>query len=126
MSVQNEIQSIHSLIKAYSDALNSADIKSIGNYYTSDGLLLPNGHRSLSQSELTSTSGERLRSKKFQIDYQIKDISLQGDFAFVESIATVNTINPNGGSSTIITRDLLTLQKNPGGWKIFRYMFNNM
>lgn len=124
MSTQNEVRAIEALIHAYAEALNSGNSKVIGGFYTNDGAILPNGHNTVSKKQLDSISGEFLKKNKFRIEFKISNISLTGESAIVESIATTKTTAPGSQSVDKTTRDLFALRKAEAGWKIYRYIFN--
>lgn len=122
----NETQAIKDLINGYAEVLTTANIKAIGGYFTSDGLFLPNGYRTLNQQQLEATAGDFFDHRNFKIEYQIKDIAVHGDFAFIESVATTATTLQlsNNQIESNTSRDLFVLRKDSGVWKIYRYMFN--
>ena len=119
MSTQNEAKSVETLIHAYGEALNSGNAKAIGGFYTNDGAILPNGHNTVKKKQLDQISGDFLKKTNFKLGYQIENVTVSGDYATVESIAT--TSSPENKK----TRDLFVLRKDHGTWKIYRYIFNS-
>lgn len=124
MSTQNETSAVTALIKEYGEALSTGNAKAIGGFYTNDGAILPNGHKTVVKKQLDQISGEFLRKTNFKIDFQTGNVSVSGDYAIVESVATTSS-SADGKSENKITRDLFILRKNEGAWKIYRYIFNN-
>jgi ketosteroid isomerase-like protein len=127
MNSQTKVQSIHDVIHSYANTLNSADAKSIGSFYTQDGLLFPNGYGAVSKAHLDTKSTSYLSEKKFNIAFDVKDVVIKGDFAFVQAVATATTrFLDTDREERKTTRDFFVLQHESGSWKIFRYMFNNV
>lgn len=127
MSTQNETQAIHALISAYGKALNTADSKTIIDLYSSDGLFFPNHYQTLDKQHLISKTGKFLRGEKFSIDFQLKDVVVQDEFAFVQSTSTTTFRNLKEDKMvTKASRDLFVLHKEQSVWKIYRYMFNEV
>jgi uncharacterized protein (TIGR02246 family) len=125
MSTSNETQAIHAVINAYGKALNTADSQTIIDLYSSDGLFFPNGYRTIDKQHLISKAGTFLKNEKFSINFQVKDVVVQGEFAFVQSTSTTTTRNlKEQKEATKTSRDLLVLRREQGIWKIYRYMFN--
>lgn len=127
MSASNETQAIHAVISAYGKALNTADSKTIIDLYTADGLFFPNDHGTLSKKHLISSAGTFLKDREFSIDFHVKDVVVQGEFAFVQSTSTTTSRNLKEGKAiTTTSRDLFVLHKEQSIWKIYRYMFNSI
>lgn len=125
MSTQTEISALTKLIKEYGEALNFGNAKAIGGFYTVDGAILPNGHDTLQKKQLDQISGAFLKKSNFRIDFRIENLTINGDHAVVESVATTSSSSPNNKPVSKTTRDLFILRKNDGAWKIYRYIFNN-
>ena len=127
MSTSNETQAIHAVINAYGKALNAADSQTILDLYSSDGLFFPNGYRTIDKQHLILKAGRFLRNESFSINFQVKDVVVQGEFAFVQSTSTTTTRNLKEQKEvTKTSRDLLVLRREQGIWKIYRYMFNEV
>jgi ketosteroid isomerase-like protein len=126
MSTQKETQAVAAMINAYAETLNSRNARAIGGYYTSNGAILPNGHKTIQKQKLDLATGEFLRNTSFKIEYNIEDVTISGEYAFVESLAT--TSNSSSGNQVVnkTSRDLFILRKDQGGWKIYRYIFNDI
>jgi ketosteroid isomerase-like protein len=126
MNTQNEITAVTALIRGYADTLNSGNASAIGGYYATDGAILPNGYKTIKKEQLDQVSGEFLRRSNFKIDFQTERISIDGDYAFVDSVATANSTAADGKLLTKTTRDLFILRKKAAAWKIYRYIFNDI
>ena len=114
---------IEQLITHYADAVNTANGPAIAALYTKDGLLMPEGFRSVNGSKV---NGEYFKKASVTIEYAARDIVIDGDIAFVEVRATNKTTDPTTKQVQIkATRDLLVLKKITDNWKIYRYIFNN-
>jgi uncharacterized protein (TIGR02246 family) len=125
MSTQNETSAVTALIKEYGEALSTGNAKAIGGFYANDGAILPNGHKTIVKKQLDQISGEFLKQTNFKIDFQTGNVSISGEYAIVESVATTSSSSADGKPENKTTRDLFILRKNEGAWKIYRYIFNN-
>jgi uncharacterized protein (TIGR02246 family) len=125
MSTQNENSAVTALIKAYGVALSTGNAKAIGGFYTTDGAILPNGHSTVEKEQLDQISGEFLTKTNFKIDFQTKNVTINGDYAIVDSVAATSSSPADSKPVNNTTRDLFILRKNEGAWKIYRYIFNN-
>jgi uncharacterized protein (TIGR02246 family) len=126
MNTQNELTAVTALIQAYADTLNSGNARAIGSYYATDGAILPNGYKTIKKEQLEHVSGDYLRKANFTIDLRTESISIDGDYAFVDSVATASSTAADGTLQTKTSRDLFILRKKADEWKIYRYIFNDM
>lgn len=126
MNTQNEIAAVTALIQAYADTLNSGNARAIGSYYATDGAILPNGYKTIKKEQLEQVSGDYLRKSNFTIDLRTESISIDGDYAFADSVATASSTAADGTLLTKTSRDLFILRKKADEWKIYRYIFNDM
>lgn len=125
MSTEIETEEVMALINGYAEVLNSGNAKAIGGFYTTDGAIFPNGRNSVYKKQLDVISGEFFKKNSFKIDYQVQNVTVGGDYAFVESVATTRSSAPNSQPLNKITRDLFILRRDLETWKIYRYLFNN-
>ncbi|MCC9138488.1 YybH family protein [Pontibacter silvestris] len=127
MNIQNGKTAAESLITSYAKALSSADAASIPTFYTEDGRFLPNGFRALTSADLSKRSKSYLEKGQFHIEFNVQDIAIDGQFAFVEAVAQTRSVDvATGGALTHVSRDFFVLRKEQEEWKIFRYTFNNV
>jgi len=126
MSTEVETEEVMALINGYAEVLNSGNAKAIGGFYTTDGAIFPNGHNSIYKKQLDVISDEFFKKNTFKIDYQVQNVTVGGDYAFVESVATTRSSTPNSQPLNKITRDLFILRRDLERWKIYRYLFNNL
>ena len=126
MSAQNETKTITKFLNDYAEVLNSGDAKAVGNFYANNGAILPNGYRTITRKKLDAASGEFLGKNKFSIEYKIENISISGENAFVESLATTSISAAGQSPLPKTSRDLFILQKDQATWKIYRYIFNDI
>ena len=126
MNTQEEKQAILNLLTKFDNALNSGDSVSIPYFYTEDGLFMPQGMRAFSRTDLKKRNDESFFNKvRFQIDFTIKDIVVDGRYAFVQAAAKTNTKDlTTGKQSAKTSRDLFILRKDQEEWKIYLYMFS--
>jgi uncharacterized protein (TIGR02246 family) len=125
MSTQNEVSAVTALIKAYGEALSSGNAKAIGEFYTADGAILPDGYKTVQKKQLDQISGKFLKNTNFKINYQTENVAINGEYAIVESVAATSSSPSNNKPVNKTTRDLFILRKTEGSWKIYRYIFNN-
>ena len=127
MNAQDEKAAAESLLTDYANALNSADAASIPAFYTQDGRFLPDGFKALTTADLAKKSKSYLEKGQFHIRYNVQDIAMDGQFAFVEATAqTRSTDAATGVESSQVSRDFFVLRREQGDWKIFRYIFNSV
>lgn len=125
MSNPNAKQTAENLLTNYAEVLNTTNIPAIAGFYTSDGLFMPEGNRSIKAYDLAKTGERYLKKHNFHISYDIQNVSEENGFVFIEANATT-IFNANGGVEAIHTssRDFFILRKEDTAWKIYRYIFN--
>jgi uncharacterized protein (TIGR02246 family) len=128
MSDIEEKTKIKQLISDYAAALNSANIELIPSFYAEDGLFMPDGLRTFTTDDLSNKlRGTYLKRSQFSISYDISDVVVNGDFAFIQAQASTLSVNPTTGKTTTkSSRDLFVLTQEENNWKIYRYIFNNV
>lgn len=126
MNTQTDRTAVEALLADYAAALNAANTAIIHSFYTEDGLLLPQGQQDLNKAELVTRSESFFRQQRFRIDYSLPETLINGDYAFVQTIAkTSSEGQKNGQVEEKTSRDFFVLKKENEAWKIFRYIFNN-
>ena len=127
MSTQTEKTAIEKLLTAYAEAFNSANTASLPSFYTEDGLLMPDGFQGLTTEDLLNRSKSFFKKTRFQMDFAVPDIVIDGEYAFMQTTAKTTTTNLEKNQEVKQTsRDFFVLRKEKEGWKIFRYIFNNV
>ncbi|AMR32464.1 hypothetical protein A0256_14045 [Mucilaginibacter sp. PAMC 26640] len=126
MSTRNEKLSAEQVLHGYAEVLNKANIASISSFYASDGLFMPDGFKTLSKKELDAVSGKFLKDGNFKINYDIKNINVENEFAFIDATARTTTIGRGGEAASKNSRDFFVLRKDGADWKIYRYLFNKV
>jgi ketosteroid isomerase-like protein len=126
MSITNEKLAAEQLLIGYAEVLNKVNISSISSFYTNDGLFMPDGFRTLKKDDLDAAGGKFLKSGNFKIDYDIKNVKVGNDFAFIDAIAKTTTIGRGGKETSQNSRDFFVLRKDGTDWKIYRYLFNRL
>jgi len=116
------------VLDEYALSLNSARYDSIAEFYTEDGILMPQGYKTFSKADfLKNRSGDFLERTDFRIEYTIEDTVLDENYAFVTAIAKTSSKNfSTGDISKKTSRDFFVLRKGDENWKIYRYMFNTL
>lgn len=127
MSTQQEKQSAEGLLSRYAKVLNAADAAAIPSFYTQDGVFMPDGFKMLSVADLEKSGSSYLKKVNFQITYQVKNVKIDRDYAFVEAAAqtTIADIS-TGKESKHFSHDFFVLRNEGESWKIFRYIFNQV
>lgn len=126
MNNQQETKAINDFINAFGKALSMSDNKVISTFYAADGLFLPNNYSMISKDRLDKAKGTFLKNRKFKIDYEISEIVIKENLAFVQATAAATTTELDDDLSfTVESRDLFVLCKEDNVWKIYRYMFND-
>ncbi|WP_185974357.1 YybH family protein [Litoribacter populi] len=127
MSTQFEKTAVEKLLTDYAEALNSANTALIPSFYTADGLFMPDGYKGLPTEDLLGTSKGFFKNVRFQIDFTVPDTVIDGEYAFVQTMAKTTTTKLEKNQEVKQTsRDFFVLRKGKEGWKIYRYIFNNV
>lgn len=126
MSTTNEKLAAEQVLHSYAEVLNKTNIASISSFYAFDGLFMPDGFKTLSKKDLDAVSGKFLKDENFKINYDINNLKVRNEFAFIDAIATTTTIGPGGEETSENSRDFFVLRKDGEDWKIYRYMFNKV
>jgi uncharacterized protein (TIGR02246 family) len=128
MEQTTEKSAIEKLLFSYRDALNASNVNKVLPLYTNDGVFMPSNAPSAIGQEQVKASYEFVFSQiQLNIEFNIDEIVVNGDYAFARTISKGTTIiHANGQTVAEENRELFVLQKNNGHWKISRYMFNKM
>ena len=122
MSAQIEKTTVERLIYAYAEAVNEGNRQAISAFYTEDGLLIPDGFKSVPQGKST---GKYFTNTGVQIGFTVNEVVIEGAYAFVEARAKTRLTDLRSNEElNKSTRDLFILKNTEGGWKIYRYIFN--
>jgi ketosteroid isomerase-like protein len=128
MSYQEEKEIITNVLGRYAKVLNAAEAASIPEFYSEDGLFIPDSMNVVyKRSDLKALGDTFLKESGFKIAYEIRNIIIDESYAFVEALATTSGRGPSKDYSTNkASIDLFILKRTDGGWKIYRYIFNNV
>jgi ketosteroid isomerase-like protein len=128
MSTQEGKTAAEGFIRSYADALNGLNDTPIAQFYSNEGQMMPEGYKTISYSSLQGKENRGyLKKSAFQINYSFVDTAVDGDYAFIHADASVSTTDSISGiRTTKTTRDFFVLRKEVQGWKILRYIFNNL
>lgn len=123
----NAEKEIAGVLHEYAFSLNSAQCDSIAEFYTEDGQLMPEGHKTFSKADfLKNRSGNFLKRTDFKIEYTVEETIVDGNYAFVTAVARTSTINSTGNILNKTSRDFFVLRKSDENWKVYRYIFNKI
>ncbi|MFV8464730.1 hypothetical protein [Flavobacterium sp. LB1P62] len=128
MSFQKEREAVNTVLGNFAEVLNTAQTASIPDFFDQDGIFIPEGMKKIiGRDQLGTTDKGYLRRSNFKISYAVKEIAIEGDFAFVEAFAitTENRIS-DLKLLTKTSTDFFILKKTAERWKIYRYIFNNV
>lgn len=123
-----EQTAIESLLHAYGDALNAANVPQVLALYTPDGVFMPAGAPSASgHAQVKQSYAAIFQQIRLHIQLHILEIVVSGDYAFASTTSAGTTlIHATGQTVAEENRELFVLQRQAGEWKIARYMFNKM
>jgi ketosteroid isomerase-like protein len=114
-------------IQNFASALNAGDIKRVLSFYSDEGIFMPEGFRTLKKNEIGKSRSKFLAEKKFNIEYENLNITINENYAFVEAIAKTSENHLKNLSKIQKTsRDFFVLHREDHYWKILRYIFNNV
>ena len=121
-------QEIKKLLFTYRDALNASDVSKVIPLYTEDGIFMPSGApTSIGTAQVKGAYEYVFSNIKLSIEFNIDEISINGDYAFARTTSKGSTlIHATGETVSEENRELFVLQKENEIWKIDRYMFNKM
>lgn len=118
---------IEKLLNDYSKALIDGDAAAIASLYCNNAEFMPDGFATIRGAQQIQRSAERFfQTQTLKAEFLLKNLVVERDFAFAESIATVTTENNQGQSIAIKTRDFFVVRREAEDWKILRYIFNNI
>jgi len=124
----NEEKAIKNLLFTYRDALNASDINKVLPLYTENGVFMPSeAPTSIGKDQIKGAYEFVFSNIKLNIEFNIDEIIINGDYAFVRTTSKGTTlIHATGKTIPEENRELFVLKKENGSWKIDRYMFNKM
>ncbi|SHH91827.1 hypothetical protein SAMN05444671_4274 [Flavobacterium sp. CF108] len=128
MNCQKEKEAVSAVLGNFAQVLNTGQCVSIPEFFAHDGIFIPEGMKMIiGRDQLGKTDKGYLRRSNFKISYTVKDITIDGQYAFVEALATttenrVSDLKLEKKTST----DFFVLKMAGEHWKIYRYIFNNV
>lgn len=128
MDYTKEKESISTFLNNFAQVLNNAETKAIPNFFDRDAIFIPDGMKKIiACNKLGKTDNGYLKRADFKINYTIKDITIENQFAFVEAFADT-TENRIADLKPVQKRsiDFFVLKNEGENWKIYRYIFNNV
>ncbi|MCF0060398.1 hypothetical protein MUK70_14225 [Dyadobacter chenwenxiniae] len=88
---------------------------------------MPDGFATIRGAQQIHKKAERFfQTQTLKAEFLLKNLAVESDFAFAESIATVTTENTQGQSIAVKTRDFFVVRREAEDCKIFRYIFNKI
>ncbi|WP_394775512.1 hypothetical protein [Flavobacterium sp.] len=128
MNYTKEKEAITTFLNNFAQVLSNGETKMIPDFFDRDAIFIPDGMKKIIDgNQLRKTDNGYLKRSDFKINYTIKDITIENQFAFVEAFATT-TENRIADLKPVQKRsiDFFVLKNEDENWKIYRYIFNNV
>ncbi|RZL13021.1 MAG: hypothetical protein EOO62_09425 [Hymenobacter sp.] len=120
-------QAAEQLLAHYAEALNVANTALLPTFYTTDGVFMPDGVATLPAGALSGKGESFFVKTRFHISYAVEDVTVGGEYAFVQATArTATTDLATGREVARTSRDFFVLRQESQDWKIYRYLFNSV
>lgn len=121
-----EMKNMETLIKNYETALNSNDINTIMELYSSEPVFMPQYSPALIGRDAVQAGYEQVfKTIKLNVKFEIHDIEIAGDWAWARTSSTGQTqILANGNEVKEGNNELFVFHQENGDWKIHRYLFS--
>lgn len=127
MSTTAATQAARAVLAHYAHALNSANTALLPALYTADGVFMPDGMAPLPAGALLGKGESFFAKKRFHISYAVEDVTVSGEYAFVQAKArTATTDLATGRGVARTSRDFFVLRQEAQDWKIYRYLFHSV
>lgn len=124
--MENKLNNVESVIRAYFSGLNSKDIEQVTGLFTNDAVLMLNDAKTVKgMGAISEMYKHRFSNVNFGRELHIDEQSVDGDLAFVRA-HSAGTVTPlsTGKAMEVLGRELFVLQMVEGIWKIRCYMMN--
>lgn len=121
-------EAIEELLRDFQEALNTSNAEKSVSLYTKDGIFMPSETSTAIGAEDILRAYQCIFSRiRISIDFYIQEISIEGEFAFAVTTSKSEVlVRASDTEAAEENRELFVFEKNNGGWKIARYMFNRM
>lgn len=118
---------IEHLISAFEEAFNAGNVANIVALYTADGVVMPNNAPQVQgQSQIKALYEQLLNTFDININYQVKNVVISGDYAFAHTGSQVTTrVRATGTSLSLENKELFIFHQANNQWKIASYIFNS-
>ena len=127
MQPHSPTQAAEQLLAYYAEALNAANPALLPTLYTADGVFMPDGVATLPAGALPGKGSSFFAKSRLHISYAVEDVTVGGEYAFVQATARTATTDLASGQETARTsRDFFVLRQESQDWKIYRYLFNSV
>lgn len=127
MQPRSQPHAARQVLAQYAEALNSANPALLPTLYTADGVFMPDGRAPLPAGALPGKGARFFAHSRLRISYAAAEVTVDGDYAFVQATAHTATTNLATGQETARTsRDFFVLRREDQDWKIYRYLFNSV
>lgn len=128
MNLQNNKTLVQYLLTTYSHALNTSNAEGLTAMYAADGVFMPDGAPTLQGRDEIRRGAERfLGQKQINIDFEVTDVTVDGEYAFVQATSRCTIHQQSTGKiGNTECKDFFVLKNEHQQWLIFRYMFNDL
>jgi uncharacterized protein (TIGR02246 family) len=126
LNQSEEKKAIETVIKTYETAVNTNNIDTIMGLYGSEPVFMPQNSPALVGRDTVRAGYEQVfKTIKLNIRFEIHDIEIAGDWAWVRTSSAGRTqILANGNEVHEGNNELFVFHKEIGDWKIHRYLFS--
>ena len=127
MQPRSQSDAARQVLAQYAEALNLASPALLAALYTADGVFMPDGLAPLPAGALPGQGAHFFAHSRLRISYAAAEVTVAGNYAFVQATARTATTNLATGQETARTsRDFFVLRQEGQDWKIFRYVVNSV
>src|SRR5438093_7644322 len=119
-------EQLRALLATYETSLNAGDAGRIAQLYADDGVFMPASFPTASGRSAVRGAYDAVFSNiRIAIHFTVDELTVKSDVAYARThSAGTATVVATGASGPEANRELFIFAREPGGWKIARYMFN--
>jgi uncharacterized protein (TIGR02246 family) len=117
---------IKTLIHKYELALNNGNVDKIMKLYAKDGVFMPsNKSTAIGSSQVRKAYQHVFSELDLFVTFHIDEIIVRNDLAIVRTFSDGEiTLIKSNQTIKNNSRELFLMKREPQGWKIYRYIFN--
>jgi uncharacterized protein (TIGR02246 family) len=124
--MNTEKQAIENLLLSYNNAINKSDTTELLSLFSEDGMLMPQkAPIAKGQEQLKAAYTFLFDTFQLNVTFSIAEIIISGNYAFAQTSSKgTSVMQSTRQTAPIENKELFTLQKVNGSWKILKYIFN--